>query len=495
MTDITAAVGELKRAAIDAAMKERDYIVEGDIYVYRPMGMQGVPGSVTRPGKSGDDGGVVLSVPSQHERAGAPEHVIEQQKQHLTAALAEEFSNIRHTIDTLVEPWKQLPKPDEITASGEGCDKLMAGLMGAVSGSGSVVSGAGELAARLARVSLESTSFSGGAFDVFKERYIDDSPLRAVRLTALAEVMGQAVSAEAEVWKSVEKDLPKLLQEYTKAFSSLARGKAANPELTFKVIGSVLAGIALFTTAGTAIALAGAGIVVSLAESISAKTESASGAEARAFNDVAGGLHDLQTSLTALSQRIHDEEGALIAGIDDAISRVHSNADKFQLQPAPIYEANNDGVMRCDPQKDLSLARSYMPAAADAVRLVSTQPEDAASKLRSALWRDYSIGWRVAGAAYRFADLSNLLKALLDEFAWDLDRGARNFELAILDWANAEEQNIAASRALAAEIETGVTHGGGAAEDLLDVPRTVDPSVFAFNLQLMMRGNGDDDDS
>lgn len=116
MTDVTDGVGKLKQAAIDAAMRERDYIVEGGSYVYRPMGVQGVPGEVTRPGTDGSDGGVVLHVSGEHPRAGMPQHLIDAEKQRLTEILAEEFEQIRHSIDSIVAPWQAVPSAAGVTA-------------------------------------------------------------------------------------------------------------------------------------------------------------------------------------------------------------------------------------------------------------------------------------------------------------------------------------------------------------------------------------------
>ena len=67
--------------------------------------------------------------------------------------------------------------------------------MGSVTQQGTAFSGGGELGADYGRILLESTSFGGGAFDLFKSRYIDEGSQRAARVTALAELLGEAVRA------------------------------------------------------------------------------------------------------------------------------------------------------------------------------------------------------------------------------------------------------------------------------------------------------------
>lgn len=487
MADLSGDIGLLKLAAIDAAMRRRDYVAQGSFYVFS---WNGVPGSVTRPGADGHGGGEVLAVPSQHPRAGAPESVVQEAKAALTAVLTEEFEQIRHSIDSALEPWLKLPSAGTVELAAGGCDKLLAGLMGAVAQTGSVVSGAGELASRLGRMSQESTSFGGGAFDTFKARYIDDSPLRAVRLTALAEVMGQAIFAEAEIWRRVEVDLAETLSKYRIGFAALAAGGQPNASLTFSVVGAAIAGAALFASGGGAIALSGAGIVVGLAESISAAgTPGSPAREELLFGDVVSGLESFGASLRELSQRIHEQESRVIDGVSDAIVNVRDNATLFQLTPAGIASASNDGTMYANPQQNLSLARTHIPNAAQAVEAVVGLPGAVEADLQSALERSFAVGWRLHGASSRIADLGNLLEALLKEFAWDLSQGARNLELAILDWADAEGQNVELARGLAAQIDGGATHDGRASEELLDIPRTTNKESVFTNLRELMRGS------
>ncbi len=491
MTDLSSALGKLKRAAIDASMRGRDYRVTGDNYTFS---YPGVPGTITRPGADGEGGGVVIAIPLEHPRAGASDDLIAQTKQNLADTLATVWSNIRAAIDSAVDAWHDLPKPATITESATGCEQLIAGLMGAVSQTGTVVSGAGELGSHLSRMSIESESFGGGAFDIFKQRYIDASPSRAVRLTALGEVLGQAVHAEAAIWEKVPEDLIELIEKYTRGFERLAEGDGGSISFLFKVLGAAVAGAAIFATAGTgtAIALAGAGVVINLGDAIAQEYGDTPPKEEKEFDDVATGISEFQSSIRALSSAIWREEGAVLAAVNDAITRVQTNAAMFQLEPAPIYEAQQDGVMYADPVRNLSLARTFMPSAAEAVTAMRAKPVQVANDLRSAVWRDYSVGSRMAGAAYGVLDLANVLTELLDEFAWDLDRGAENFELAILDWANQEGQNADAATNLANQIASGDTHDGEGADELLDIPPAVDPSRYAHNLGLITQMQGYD---
>lgn len=482
MTSISGQVGRLKQAAIDAAMRRGGYRADGDSYLSIQLPDYGV---VTRPGEDGLGGGIAVRIPAEHPRARLNSSQIAEMKRSATENFTAEFERIRTTIDTIVAPWEELPQGSTIDSVAEKCDTLVSNLMGAITESGSAFSGSGELGSVLSRVVMESTSFGGGALDDFKMRYIDDGVTRAARLTALAEVLGQAICAEAEVWRAAQDDRDSLLAQYITEFDKVAQGDGGSLELGFKIVGAALAGAALFTTAGTgtAIAIAGAGIIADLGAEIAKEESETSKNERRAFDDVDSGLNAFKQSFEALSSRIYEEESALIAAVDATIDRVKDSADKFQLAPAPIYKWEDD-VMYAEPEKNLSLARTFLPQAAELTETASSEPSDIASDLTEALQHDYAAGNRSAGASYTVAAFARMTKTLLAEFAWDLDRGATNLEYALLDLMGTEESNTEQTQELAAEIESGETHNGREADELLDPPK---PPTFDYRLHELMQ--------
>lgn len=464
MGDLQTMIGALKRAAIDTYMLDIDYRVEGSEYTY----IYAAPGTITRPDEMGVGGGEVLHVPLEHPRAGVSDAQIEQVKQSTTESLAENWGIIRDRIDAAMEPWLDVPKAGDFDTVLGTCNELIAGILGAVTPSGNALTGSGEMAGPLERMLMESTKFGGGSLDDFKIRYIDESSTRAARITALAEVLGEGTTAEQEIWRCVDADLLELVTRYEEAFRAAASGGSANAAIVLSVIGAAVAGAAIFATAGTAtaIALAGAGVVISLAKSI----ESETGAETqdnREFNDVESGLDAFEKALGALSDGIKTEEDGVKAALSTNIDNVKSHADQFQLSPAPIYSWD-DATMYADVMANLSLARKYMPNAATVASEAAVLARSIPLDFFDAILHDYAAGYNVFGAYTEMSGVANLVQQLLDELAWDLDRGAQNFELVLLDIQGLEETNTEDLNALAESIQGGETHDGRAAEELLN---------------------------
>lgn len=465
MADLSAQKGKVVQAAIDAAMRQRDYRVDDGTYVFM---YQGVPGSVTRPGESGTGGGEVLAIPAEHPQAGVAPDVVAELKQQFADDLAEEWDAIRSTIDSIVDPWQTIPTESAIEQVETSCDLLVAGLMGSVTQQGTAFSGGGELGADYGRILLESTSFGGGAFDLFKSRYIDEGSQRAARVTALAELLGEAVRAERNVWKTAQEDVDALLEQYRTGFAEVASGGGGDVSLGLKVVGAALAGVALFATAGTgtAIALAGGGIVVGLAQEIAANASEGDKKEARTFDDVSGGLSDMRKSFDAVSDRVYGEEGAIPAGLAANTERVKQNAGLFQLAPAPVTTEKPKELYY--DESTMSLAKTFVPNAAATLSAAAATPVSIGDQFLNTLVHDYEAGRRVAGAHSEFSALAYVLGQLLEEFAWDLTRGAENLELALRDLMGLEAKNSKALDALAAEIATEQTHDGREKDQLLE---------------------------
>jgi len=470
MTDLTEKLGKLKQSVIDAYMHECSYRVDGDRYVYS---YQQVPGEVTRPGADGAGGGVVVAIPAEYD--GNPQYhpdpgTIAELKRQETERLAEAWAGIRGRIDAAIAPWLTRPLGGAFDEPVQSCRTLIAQLMGAVTQSANTFTGSGELATELNRVTLESTSFGGGALDDFKTRYIDDSVSRSTRITALSELLGQATTAEKQVWDKADGDLVRILDQFQTGFAAVASSGGGDAKLVFEVVGAAIAGAALFATAGTgtAIALAGAGILVNLGKDITSDSQPSKN-ESKTFDSTAAGLDAFEKALKGLSDRVHREESVICDGLKTNAANVKANAGLFQLAPAPIYRWEG-GVMYADPQKNLSLARTFMPNAGATATAASKHPETITSGLLSALMHDYEAGERIAGAYDEVCTVARLVTQLLEELAWDLDRGARNLELTLLDHIQGEGANSKELNDLATQIASGTTHDGRPAGELLDSP-------------------------
>lgn len=142
------------------------------------------------------------------------------------------------------------------------------------------------------------------------------------------------------------------------------------------------------------------------------------------------------------------------------------NAGLFQLAPAPVTTEKPKELYY--DESTMSLAKTFVPNAAATLSAAAATPASIGDQFLNTLVHDYEAGRRVAGAHSEFSALAYVLGQLLEEFAWDLTRGAENLELALRDLMGLEAKNSKALDALAAEIATEQTHDGREKDQLLE---------------------------
>jgi hypothetical protein len=266
------------------------------------------------------------------------------------------------------------------------------------------------------------------------------------------------------VWAKVEVDLGAIADKYTEEFNKLGAWASGSANLTFAVVGAALAGVGLFTSGVGATIVAGVGIALNLTKTMVGA--SGSPEDSQSFSDVSSGLSALSATVDALSDRVHNEESLIRAGLEKIDRNVRDNSDRFQLKPAPVNQPREQEIGVSEGA--ISIATSKLPAVSNGILEVTKKPKLIAADLRVVLDRNYNAGKSTTGAASTVEEIAYLLKTLLDELVFDLDNGARLLERALDDWNNNEENSRRIIEGYAAEIAQ--THNGRPADQMFDEP-------------------------
>lgn len=378
----------------------------------------------------------------------------------LRARLQEGWDQICTSIDDSVIDWEELPEDSAMDAVDTACATVISHLGGATMNDASVTSVGGDLASAMSRLFHESDCIGGPALNDFKTRYIDEGGLRSLRLTAMIEVVQQAALAEQNVLKEAKKDLDDLLEGHVDAFKSLSGRGGGDPKVILAVVGAAIAGALLFVPSGgtSALVLAGGGILVGLADKLTPATAAVE--EDISFSDVESGLSSLSSSLRSLSRALHTEETSIRTALNETADSVRANSDAFMLTPAPIYDLLPDEALHVEPARAYNLARSNMPGAAEHARGQADPVIQLGDLFSTTTTRPYAVGSSMNGPGNAVLAITTMASTLLQEFAFDLDNGGRNLDLAIQDYEAFEETTAADLQALAEQIDSGATYNG-----------------------------------
>lgn len=462
----------LKIAAIDAYMKTNGYDVEGDVYrlrtfSYGPRG--GTFIEVTRPEGSSSSGGRVLHYVTDY----GTNDDLEVARDKAEVGLQEAWAGICSTIDGIIDPWLTIPREEDFETAGTSSSKLIGALMGSAGQSGDLFVGSGALGMDMSRLGKETDlCISGGSFDLFKARYVDDGTTVGVRITAIAEVISQAIAAEKAVWKNVATDVEALVEEFTAGFKKAAQGDEANISTVLKVVGAAIAVGGALASGGTAtaISLGIGGVVVGLGESL-ADADGDAKADG-SFSSYADGCKKLEAAFTQLEDRIEDEEDSIRTALEVDIDNVRSNAGKFQTKAAGMrLRPGNHLIMRETEDGLVSgairIPRRFITEVCDSLAKAAKLTGKVSTHAYEAISRAGFVGNSSTGAWGAIDELSDLLKLLIRELAQDFDRGGDNLRALINALENAETQNTSKIDKIANAIQRGETHTGRERSDLL----------------------------
>lgn len=466
MGSLAHVTSEMKRAAIDAWMAENMYTQLDDRYITSYGSTEQY--TVNRPKGSGPYTCTVSSDPVWGLGYSEEPADTDRRIEGVRSQIQEGWDTIVTSIDDAVEGWDELPEASSMDDLVTTCSTIIAGLGGAtMNDAASVMTVGGELATAMNRMFLESDCIASPALNDFKTRYIDEGGIRALRLTAMVEVIQQAALAEQNVLLKAKEDLEERLEGHVAAFEGLSGRGGGDPKAMLAVVGAAIAGVALFVPSGgtSAIGLAGAGIIVGLAEKLT--PPAAAVEESISFSDVEAGLSSLSSSLRELSRALYQEEASLRTALNETADSVRENSAAFMLTPAPIYDLLPAADLYVEPARAYNLARSYMPNAAEYARDQADPVVQLGSSFAEATTRPYRVGLTVKGPGNAVISLTTMTSTLLQEFAYDLDNGAENLDLAIQDYEAFDESTAAELQAIADQVASGTTHNGRQDETLI----------------------------
>ncbi|WP_109506982.1 hypothetical protein [Nocardioides speluncae] len=427
--ELSALKGKLKRAAIDAWMKDQDYLIDSDSQ-YKARGSGRAVFKVTRPGEDGEGGGDFTC-----NQLG-PDSWYGDDGDWMSS-----FDSIRGEIDDGLEPWKDLPDPNDFDDLILAMQQARGKLAVSASGEGGQVTGPGLLGGSLDLIGENSAAMSGGIITAFKTRFLLQLGATVGGHNAITIVLGGALVSERKLWREARQTVADAVVNSTDALNAYARDDSHDWTLDLKVAGAVIGGVSAFLS-GTAPVLVGAGTAVSILSALNEESEER--ASQPESSDADGLLRGFFTSLRDLNDAIKNEEQALEDNLRTNLGLV-TTLDGFDLDK-PLPGVDDDG--------DLHVAGSpaIIHNASLVTEITGTAMPDIASELLDAkshviaansatpFRRDAAVGIGSTGCFATWSDLAWVLVHFVSDLSWEVRNGAKTLELAIADMGQTDTQ-------------------------------------------------------
>lgn len=429
MTDYGTALkkktGRLKRAVIDAQMKSIGFSVKPDYYQQAGVG----PVMISRPNAEGEGGGDWAGVEEQEDNLDFD-----------AAHWKSHFDDLRGQVDTELDPWATIPKPDDI-------DTLESHLTSAAMFLGveevkedRTVTGTSEIVDRLTLIDEGSDAMSGEVIDAFQKKFLTPLGGAIGGHNLLAVILGGVLKAEEEMWRGVRESVLTAVTTTTDALDSYAESESVDWGTALKGLGYAVAGAGLFATGGVAVTLGLTGLGLSVLQETAPPPEEATGP---ASNDYDGIWAAFTTALGDLSDGVEEDEVRLRDNLNKNLGAVRGNPGDYDLSRPALLDVDDASALGKDQMTIINagtvkkISGEYLPDIADDLEYAGRLVDQAV--LNSTLDRSGSIGYGTSGPSQEYNELRYLLWELLANLEWEVRASAKHLDLAAVDILEADD--------------------------------------------------------
>ena len=412
-SDLDVIIKQLKKAAIDAYMKDRLFNLNGGEYMQRTAQPLATV-RIEAPNADGEGGGRLLEGKPYDEDQ------------------VENFDAIRSKIDSIVSRWKGLPEPSGLSANRVVCGDVVLELS-AMSDRGQI-GGTGDAARHLQNAVVNSASLSGETMISFRENLLGNIGPTMDALAVAYHFVGETLEREEKAVEYTRKAVANAVDGARDTFSKIANQGFDKGTLEFAV------NIIKMAVKGVIILAPLEGVLAKLIEEIGFKIiEEAISGVGDDKDRHPGNFDTAMRDFEALMNRINEELTAVEEDVSESIllsqGVIAKRINHFRIELKALHTKDVDNKNLENDIKEVNIsreeayhiARTNLPELANCLRASLNK----ASGLNMPSRRDHPVGIRVEGPQLEFLNFKNRLDSLLGELAEDVELGAYNLKVAL----------------------------------------------------------------
>lgn len=409
-------IGPLKRAAIDAYMRDLKFKLSGKFYEREERDPE--DGPVTRYVHCPDDKG-----------EGGRKYNTELLSDHYV----HKFSEIRNKIDSILEPWFDLPNPGTIRTEMGDVGKVLQVLQAAPSEQGGVIAGAGTLYKTIKDTEEMLNQMASATVSSFSTNFVGKLDAITQNLTLGISLWGASLAAEKGIFKEARASVVLAVEKATTAFRKVAKKESDNFDFVLKVIKVAIGAYATFVNPTLSVLQKGVAYAQTGANGLG--EIAGEDDERRVTKNVgsyAEGIKSLEDILHLLNDNIENAELKVEENIKERLKEMPKNKEAFDIEVQTIEDGetiNQGKEVRIDPAYVEDITQRKLPEVAEEIRKAKGKMKYVS--MSNCVSRHENIGIGPSGPSFHFDRMKWRLTSLLQELAWDVDNGNKDFELAM----------------------------------------------------------------
>jgi hypothetical protein len=414
-------VDALKKAAVDAWMRDNDWYKRGDDYVttYQAEDIEILYASEYIPERPGE---------------------------------------IHQVIEEIVNPWRLLPDPADIAELVEVCSVIANRL--AVSPdleNGVAQGGKGEdnISVNIMLINQSLTAMSGAMISKFKSRVLASMGITVAGLHSISIVRGLNAARQQAMWEAAESDLVEAISAATRAMNAIAGRSSIDWKQVLTVTDWLLKGLSLFEVPGAGKAADAVDLAIEITDDFGQDDDhSDNDCSPKSYDEAIAGL---RRCLDEINNGIRHSETLIDENLVENLRCIRRDKSSYDMTQTPVYSVMTDegevGVQIVNPGLIGDIYRDYMPVIAGELDSAAKDVDDSSRHIL--VLRDDSIGIGAEGPSRNFSDLNWLLYDLLKNMADEVGYAAKNLELAVEELVLNNEETAEALRRAADDFAGG----------------------------------------
>lgn len=410
-------VGKLKRSAIDAYMRWNypDFELREGEYVYEPA--DATPPfdkpieHVTRLAANGTGGG-------KWSREGSGIDAVYEHVDFHT-----KFNDVRSQIDSIVNPWLELPKLSRIDGEIDECRRITEALSGTADVRNGVISGTGSIAPRLVGINSCLDKMGGNTIAQVKDKFLLKLPSAISGLQAISIVMGSALGSEYSLFSESRRAVAEAVIKTQKAFESSAKGGSTSLSVILNIAAQAVEGLIKYIGSKVNPSLILAGTTLNIVTKVESEDRTSKN-RLKSYKKI---VNNFKSNLKEIDNEITRGEEAVKDNIIYNLKTIRSNKQSYDLTVETIRSKEGVVILNYDLVNEITGV--YMPGIAD--DLADTSRKTMNVSMSAAVFRDDGIGIGATGPNAQFSELGWLLYELLKDLSWDVRVGGANLKAAV----------------------------------------------------------------
>jgi hypothetical protein len=424
--DLPELIGSLKRAAIDAYVRNKlapppaFFTLAEDHYLITVNSGAGGGSTtrITRPNSDGEGGGKASTITTNFGQTQCDD-----------GDFTSEFESVREEIKKILEPWIDLPKPERINEEMDDCRRIVSLLAEKASVQGVKIVPSGKIHTKIKSIYDNLTQMGGATIETFKSNIVENLDGIVGNLSVATTFWGATLGSEYGAFKKARESVVSAVKQGIETFNAIANNTSGKMKIALKIAEFAVDGFKIFSVGTKVVGAALDSIGLGLKAIDNLKDAKSTTKTSNTYDE---GVSSLISFFNEINKSLYNTENAIQRNLIDNYGKMQEEKESYDLELKALKSSEiktSEDKLYINESKVNSILHNAKPS-------ITKQLELAKGRFLSVditpvIRRNSMVGIGATGFSVAFHHFKWLLHDLVGRLTEEIDNSFKNFELAI----------------------------------------------------------------